>query len=380
MKAEHALTLSTESNQTERVALGWRVKLYQLESEGTWIDRGTGWVSNRSTDGVPKIAVISEDEQSVILESKIRSEDIYERQGESIIMWREPASDLVTDDVDYALSFQDFAGCVTVWEFIIGVQRQYLAHQEYGQIPSFAHTGFLKSRADGWGSPLIGHTQVTSLSSALVRERNSTATRSRLLKFEAMMGAGSQSFELAPDWDLKVWCLSPLLCDTYEARRIETLISRCICGTSRKKSTGWRRAAAQSRLRAEANAAESNSSKDCMAVLASSVDGIGSLDAMTCKASSRGASSADECSGAAPPVDSRVSMRSTARLGIAVSLWTLGTSRDPSVCALGAPNPEPEPEPETEPELEPEEAEAELSLSESMSKWNKTTFSLSCDD
>ncbi len=94
---------------------GWRVKLYQLESEGAgaWLDQGTGNVICKSVvhaAGPPRPAIVieSEDEsQPPLLQSKIQTDDVYERQGESIIMWRE--SDYARE-VDYALSFQDTAG------------------------------------------------------------------------------------------------------------------------------------------------------------------------------------------------------------------------------------------------------------------------------
>ena len=129
---------------------GWRVKLYQLEPEGAWLDKGTGCASCRVMEGGPKIFVTTEDGTGVVLDSKIRSDDIYERQGESIIMWREPGVEIFSD-TDYALSFQDSAGCVALWESIIAVQRQYLLQQEYGQVPSFG-LAFSRSRSDGGGA------------------------------------------------------------------------------------------------------------------------------------------------------------------------------------------------------------------------------------
>jgi protein phosphatase 4 regulatory subunit 3 len=118
---------------------GWRVKLYQLESEGAgaWQDQGTGNVICKSVLSGPAIVVMneSEDEEfAPLLQSKIQIEDVYERQGESIIMWRE--SDYA-GDVDYALSFQDTAGCHAIWEAIGDVQSQYNQQREYGVIPSF---------------------------------------------------------------------------------------------------------------------------------------------------------------------------------------------------------------------------------------------------
>jgi protein phosphatase 4 regulatory subunit 3 len=119
---------------------GWRVKLYQLESEGAgaWQDQGTGNVICKSVLSGPAIVVMNEsedEEYAPLLQSKIQIEDVYERQGESIIMWRE--SDYA-GDVDYALSFQDTAGCHAIWEAIGDVQSQYNQQREYGVIPSFS--------------------------------------------------------------------------------------------------------------------------------------------------------------------------------------------------------------------------------------------------
>ena len=139
------------------IAPGWRVKLYQLETGGAWLDQGTGSATYRNSEGGPMIVVMNMDNTEALLESKIKSEDVYEKQGESIIMWREPIYDLMTD-VDYALSFQDSAGCTALWESIIAVQRQYLTQQEYGQAPSFSLTSssaaLRNAKADGWASPV----------------------------------------------------------------------------------------------------------------------------------------------------------------------------------------------------------------------------------
>ena len=143
---------------------GWRVKLYQLEAEGAWLDKGTGCVHCRSVEGTPSIVVQTEDGTGTILDSKIRSDDVYERQGESIIMWRDPATSEFVADVDYALSFQDSVGCTALWECITAVQRQYLTQQEYGQAPFFANTAFVsRNRTEGWSSPLVGSSGASML-------------------------------------------------------------------------------------------------------------------------------------------------------------------------------------------------------------------------
>ena len=125
----------------------WRVKLYELESNGTWVDLGVGHVSIQFVPQLqgPSLCLNSESEpEKYILVSKIQSDDLYERQGgtvslfvsvslclslwifphlmslyyfcfdktETIILWKEyeePRS------IDYALSFQEALGCQDIW-------------------------------------------------------------------------------------------------------------------------------------------------------------------------------------------------------------------------------------------------------------------------
>lgn len=62
---------------------GWRVKLYQLECEGSWLDQGTGFVECKYVPSIraPALIINSEGNTEVLLQSKIQCEDIYERQG-----------------------------------------------------------------------------------------------------------------------------------------------------------------------------------------------------------------------------------------------------------------------------------------------------------
>eukprot|EP01033_Poteriospumella_lacustris_P009683 gene9683-6929_t len=119
---------------------GWRVKLYELESTGNWIDLGVGHVQvqNVTELGGPALCIASEAERGkYILVSKIQSEDLYEKQGETIILWKEYSQ---TRNIDYALSFQEATGCQDVWKTIIDVQGEYLQQREYGNVPSFGRT------------------------------------------------------------------------------------------------------------------------------------------------------------------------------------------------------------------------------------------------
>jgi hypothetical protein len=63
---------------------GWRVKLYELETSGNWIDLGVGFVSVQIANdlGGPALCIASELEPTkYILVSKIQCDDLYEKQG-----------------------------------------------------------------------------------------------------------------------------------------------------------------------------------------------------------------------------------------------------------------------------------------------------------
>ncbi len=67
--------------------LHWRIKLYELEDEGSWIDKGTGFVHCKVvTDlGWPSLVIRSEENDGVIFfQSKVQPEDVYEIQGGDI--------------------------------------------------------------------------------------------------------------------------------------------------------------------------------------------------------------------------------------------------------------------------------------------------------
>lgn len=124
--------MATSPSHSSVVGNGWRVKLYELETEGAWIDKGTGYVACRILSGLgcPGLIVTNENNTNeVLLRSRI-SDDNYELQGgdsfshrncicilcgsfvENIIMWREISE---THETDYALSFQEAVGCNQIW-------------------------------------------------------------------------------------------------------------------------------------------------------------------------------------------------------------------------------------------------------------------------
>jgi len=90
-----------------------RVKVYQLNEDRQWDDRGTGHVQVHmdASNDTCSLLVKSETDQSVLLDSEIRTDTNYSKQQETLIVWSEDNSDL-------ALSFQERSGCEEIWERI----------------------------------------------------------------------------------------------------------------------------------------------------------------------------------------------------------------------------------------------------------------------
>ncbi|KAG9457907.1 hypothetical protein H6P81_002415 [Aristolochia fimbriata] len=97
-----------------------RVKVYRLSDDGKWEDRGTGHVTvdylERSED--LGLFVIDEEDNDTLLVHRIASDEIYRKQEDTIISWRDP--DFSTE---LALSFQESTGCAYIWDHICTVQR-----------------------------------------------------------------------------------------------------------------------------------------------------------------------------------------------------------------------------------------------------------------
>ncbi|GIY07834.1 hypothetical protein CEXT_760102 [Caerostris extrusa] len=95
-----------------------RVKLYALNADRQWDDRGTGHVSSSYIDRLKGMSLLvrAESDGSVLLESKILPDTAYQKQQETLIVWSEG------DNFDLALSFQEKAGCDEIWEKICQVQ------------------------------------------------------------------------------------------------------------------------------------------------------------------------------------------------------------------------------------------------------------------
>ncbi|KAI3459229.1 hypothetical protein Pfo_015892 [Paulownia fortunei] len=97
-----------------------RVKVYRLNEDGKWDDQGTGHVTvdylERSED--LGLFVVDEEDNETLLSHRISSNDIYRKQEDTIISWRDP--DFSTE---LALSFQETTGCSYIWDHICSVQR-----------------------------------------------------------------------------------------------------------------------------------------------------------------------------------------------------------------------------------------------------------------
>ncbi|XP_015120021.1 serine/threonine-protein phosphatase 4 regulatory subunit 3 [Diachasma alloeum] len=95
-----------------------RVKLYALNADRQWDDRGTGHVSSPYVDRLKGISLLvrAESDGSILLESKIQPDTAYQKQQDTLIVWSEG------DNFDLALSFQEKAGCDEIWEKICQVQ------------------------------------------------------------------------------------------------------------------------------------------------------------------------------------------------------------------------------------------------------------------
>ncbi|XP_057678885.1 serine/threonine-protein phosphatase 4 regulatory subunit 3 isoform X1 [Corythoichthys intestinalis] len=95
-----------------------RVKVYTLNEDRQWDDRGTGHVSSVYVDRVKgtSLLVRAESDGSLLLESKINTNTAYQKQQDTLIVWSE------AENYDLALSFQEKAGCDEIWEKICQVQ------------------------------------------------------------------------------------------------------------------------------------------------------------------------------------------------------------------------------------------------------------------
>ena len=101
-----------------------RVKVYELR-ENDWFDRGTGFCNTTCIVDKGRIFVESEeDPERILLESRIKKEDSYQKQQDTLIVWTD------NNGVDMALSFQEAEGCGMVCDAIGNVQQRPLDEPE----------------------------------------------------------------------------------------------------------------------------------------------------------------------------------------------------------------------------------------------------------
>ncbi|RYG60454.1 hypothetical protein EON64_19285 [archaeon] len=103
---------SPEKSAKDSKAKSWRAKLYELESTGSWLDQGTGFVLSelQLRGDEPCLVMLSEeDENKTLLTSRIQSDEMYEKQGGEC---RVPRCFLCHALLCFALLCFDMPGCV----------------------------------------------------------------------------------------------------------------------------------------------------------------------------------------------------------------------------------------------------------------------------
>lgn len=92
--------------------------MYSFNENLQWEDMGTGHISMNFIERLQSLTLIvrSEEDGSVLLESKILPDRAYQKQEETLIVWTED------DSCDLALSFQEKAGCDDLWATICEIQ------------------------------------------------------------------------------------------------------------------------------------------------------------------------------------------------------------------------------------------------------------------
>jgi len=107
--------MSSSGGSTSR----WRVKMYHLNDDGQWSDKGTGFCSCSYVEQLSGfgICIESEENDRYFARFKVVEADVYQRQGDTIITWKEP-----TNGIDLALSFQEEEGCREIWNKISDLQ------------------------------------------------------------------------------------------------------------------------------------------------------------------------------------------------------------------------------------------------------------------
>ena len=102
--------------RAEEKRMQHRVKVYSLNQNGTWDDKGVGHVllEDNAANRTRNILVLSEGEGNPILISQVLMTNNYQKQGDgTIITWSDPVF-----QNDVAISFQHEDGCEYVWKQI----------------------------------------------------------------------------------------------------------------------------------------------------------------------------------------------------------------------------------------------------------------------
>ncbi|CAK9145642.1 unnamed protein product [Ilex paraguariensis] len=119
--AMQVLNLVCHGCNTSDPVLGfWRVKVYRLNDDGKWDDQGTGHATVDYLEGSEELVLFVHDEEDneTLLLHRFSSDDIYRKQDDTIIAWRDPEY-----SAELALSFQETTGCSYIWDNICRVQR-----------------------------------------------------------------------------------------------------------------------------------------------------------------------------------------------------------------------------------------------------------------
>uniref|UniRef100_A0A0A9DCG4 Uncharacterized protein n=1 Tax=Arundo donax TaxID=35708 RepID=A0A0A9DCG4_ARUDO len=134
-----------------------RVKVYRLTDDGKWDDQGTGHVTIDYIEGSREVAltVVDEEDNETLLLHNITSDDIYRKQEETIISWKDPEKAL-----DLALSFQEAEGCSYIWQSMHTIQQNLQSKILGSQCPFPAFESLEASR----GSLLHGRTDESLVS------------------------------------------------------------------------------------------------------------------------------------------------------------------------------------------------------------------------
>ena len=133
LSEQEQLELQAQAEAAEEQAPQNRIKLYELNDDGQWDDKGTGYVHINPVpiDETSRLTVRKEkegqegidpgDEGEAMLDglvlSPIEGVPPYQKQGETIICWSEPDG-----SADRALSFQDSEFASDIWLILQGAE------------------------------------------------------------------------------------------------------------------------------------------------------------------------------------------------------------------------------------------------------------------